>query len=145
MCNVPQIIAEAAADRKCQKLCPIEAEASAARTAFGSIDNDGVRSSPSERCFRTSDISQLDRRRWHDQPPSSLCRLATTQPCIGASGDANVGYGTVPGAMKLSDQVVSQRDADIPLVGLYESCRQYTTDIVYSLSKCPLPKPRQPA
>src|SRR5215467_1401961 len=75
MRNVPQIIAEAAADRKCQKLCPIETEASAARTAFGSINNDGVRPSPSERCFCTSDISQLDRHRWHDQPPSRLRRL----------------------------------------------------------------------
>jgi len=84
MCNVPQIIAEAAADRKCQKLCPIETEASAARTAFGSINHDGVRSSPSEGCFCTSDISQLDRHRWHDQPPTSLSRLATTQPYLGA-------------------------------------------------------------
>jgi hypothetical protein len=90
MCNVPQIVAEAAADRKRQKLCPIETEASAAGTAFGSINNDGVRSSPSERCFRTSDISQLDRHRWHDQPPSNLRRFATAQPHLGAPGDANV-------------------------------------------------------
>jgi hypothetical protein len=89
MCNVPQIIAEAAADRKCQKLCPIETEASAARAAFGSINNDGVRSSPSERGFCTSDISQLDRHRWHDQSPSSLRRLSTTQPYLDAIGSVD--------------------------------------------------------
>jgi hypothetical protein len=81
MGDVSQIVAEAAADRKCQKLCAIETEASAARTAFGSINNDGVRSSPSERCFCTSDIPQLDRRGWHDQSPSNevgngICRGA---------------------------------------------------------------------
>src|SRR5215469_8099644 len=72
MRDVAQIVAEAATDRKCQKLCPIETEASTPRTAFGSINDDGVRSSPSERGFCTSDISQLDRHRWHDHPPSSL-------------------------------------------------------------------------
>jgi hypothetical protein len=112
MCNVPQIIAEAAADRKRQKLCPIETEASAARTAFGSINNDGVRSSPSERCFCTSDISQLDRHRWHDQPPSSLRRLAATQPYLGTPGDANV-VGNL-GSRHVSPPFQRQRPGRLP-------------------------------
>ena len=67
MCDIPEVVAEAAADRKCQKLCPIESKTAAARAAFGSINDNGVGPRPPERCFCTSDIPQLDRHRWHDR------------------------------------------------------------------------------
>src|SRR5262245_47560431 len=79
MCDVPQVVAEAAADRKRQKLRPIKSETAAARAAFGSINDSGMGPRPTERCFCTCDIAQLDRDRWHGQRPSRFHSCAATQ------------------------------------------------------------------